>query len=223
MLTHTSGTTTATGITTRTRAFAEPAYPASCLTPIWVYRLRNRLEETMKIGTEDWWKGGDVLSLGTDVLSGPRQVDVFFDFYERWSSQVFAFCVLVCGDEEKAEWLTQETFTLYFRGADSVALRNRSRVPVALLRFAADLAKTHCSQRWGAGSFGLAENLLSLPFKDRAAFILVSILRVQPSAAAVALRLRSSQLAAYWIRSALRLRWFWLRTDRPREAAQSAA
>jgi len=177
----------------------------------------------MKIGTKDWWKGGDASSLGKDALSRPREVGEFYDFYERWSSQIFAFCLLVCGDRGKAEWLTEETFTLYFRGADSVALRNRSRVPVALLRFASDLAKTHCRQRWGAASCGLAQSLLELPFKDRATFILVSILRVQPSAAAVALRLRSSQLAAYWIRSALRLRWFWLRTGEPREAAQSAA
>jgi len=104
-----------------------------------------------------------------------------------------------------------------------VAVHARSGVPVALLRFAADLAKAHCSQRWGAASCGLAQGLLELPFKDRAAFILVSILRVPPSAAAVALRLRSSQLAAYWMRSALRLRWFWLRTGQPWETAQSAA
>ena len=177
----------------------------------------------MKTGTEDWWKGGDAALLGIDGLSRPREVGEFHDFYKRWSSQVFAFCLLVYGDRGKAEWLAEETFTLYFRGADSVALRNRSRVPVALLRFAADLAKTHCSQRRGAGSFGLAENLLSLPFKDRAAFILVSILRVQPSAAAVALRLRSGQLAVHWIRAALRLRWFWLRTGELREAVQPAA
>ena len=118
----------------------------------------------MKIGTKDWWKGGDASSLGKDALSRPREVGEFYDFYERWSSQIFAFCLLVCGDRGKAEWLTEETFTLYFRGADSVALRNRSRVPVALLRFASDLAKTHCRQRWGAASCGLAQSLLELPF-----------------------------------------------------------
>lgn len=177
----------------------------------------------MKNGTEDWRKGGVASPIGTEVLSRPREVAEFYDFYKRWSSQIFAFCLLVCGDREKAEWLTEETFTLYFRGADSVALRNGSRVPVALLRFAVDLGKTHCSQRWGAASCGFDQAVLELPFKDRAAFILVSILRVQPSAAAVALRLRSSQLAAYWIRSALRLRWYWMGTGQPRETAQWVA
>jgi hypothetical protein len=171
----------------------------------------------MKNGTEERRKGGVASPLGTDVLSRPREVGDFCDFYKRWSSQIFAFCLLVCGDREKAEWLTEESFTLYFRCADLAALRNRSSVPVALLRFAADLARTQCSQRWGAGLCGFDQAVLELPFTDRAAFILVSILRVQPSAAAVALRLRSNQLAAYWIRSALRLRWFWLRIGQPRE------
>jgi hypothetical protein len=185
-------------------------------------RASKLAEERVKTVKEDRWIGGVASPLGTDVISRPREVGEFHDFYKRWGSQIFAFGLLVCGDREKAEWLTEETFALYFRGADSVAVRNRSRIPVALLRFASDLGKTHCSQRWGMASCGLAQSLLGLPFKDRATFILVSILRVQPSAAAVALRLRRSQLAAYWIRSALRLRWFWLRTGDLREA-QSAA
>jgi len=171
----------------------------------------------MKNGTEDWRKGGVTSLLGIDMLSRPREVGEFYAFYRRWNSQIFAFCLLVCGDRGKAEWLTEETFAAYFRCADFAAVHSGSRVPVALLRFAADLGKTQCSQRWGAGSCGFDQAVLELPFTDRAAFILVSILRVQPSAAAVALRLRSNQLAAYWIRSALRLRWFWLRTGQPRE------
>lgn len=171
----------------------------------------------MKNGTEDWRKGGVTSLLGIDMLSRPREVGEFYAFYRRWNSQIFAFCLLVCGDRGKAEWLTEETFAAYFRCADFAAVCSGSRVPVALLRFATDLAKTHCSQRWGADSCGFDQSLLELPFTDRAAFILVSLLRVQPSAAAVALRLRSNQLAAYWVRSALRLRWFWLRNGQPRE------
>jgi len=118
----------------------------------------------MKIGTKDWWKGGDASSLGKDALSRPREVGEFYDFYERWSSQIFALCLLACGNKGNAEWLTEETFASYFRCADFVALHNCSHVPVALLRFAADLAKAHCSQRWGAASCGLAQGLLELPF-----------------------------------------------------------
>jgi len=171
----------------------------------------------MKNDTEEWRQGGVASQSGTDVPSRPRDVCDFYDFYKRWSSQIFAFCLLVCGDRGKAEWLTEKTFTWYFRCADLAAVRNGSRVPVALLRFAADLAKTHCSRCLGVDLCGFDQAVLELPFKDRAAFIMVSILRVQPSAAAVALRLRSNQLAAYWTRSALRLRWFWLRTGQPPE------
>jgi hypothetical protein len=150
-------------------------------------------------------------------MSPPRELDEFHDFYKRWSSQIFTFCLLSSGDCGEAEWLTEAAFGLYFCCADFVALHHCSQVPVALLRFASDLANAHCSRRRGEGSCGLAQVLRELPFKDRAAFILVSILRVQPSVAAVALRLRSSQLAAYWTRAALRLRWIWLSTGRAAE------
>jgi len=173
--------------------------------------------------TEERHKGSGDSPIGAETMSPPRELDEFHDFYKRWSSQIFTFCLLSSGDRGEAEWLTEASFGLYFRCADFVTLHHGSQVPVALLRFASDLASAHCSRRRGEGSCGFAQALLELPFKDRAAFILVSILRVQPSAAAVALRLRSNQLAAYWMRSALRLRWFHFRTGQPRETAQSAA
>jgi hypothetical protein len=150
-------------------------------------------------------------------MSPPRELDEFHDFYKRWSSQIFTFCLLNSGDRGEAEWLTESTFGLYFRCADFVPLHHCSQVPVALLRFASDLADAHCSRRRGEDSCGFAKVLRELPFKDRSAFILVSILRVQPSVAAVALRLRSSQLVASWTRAALRLRWIWLSTSRAAE------
>jgi len=165
----------------------------------------------MTNGTEEWRKGGVASPLGTDALSRPREVGEFYDFYKRWNSQIFAFCLLVCGDRGKAEWLTEQAFGLYFRCADFVALHECSHVPVALLRFASDLAEADCSQRSGARSCGHTWALLALPFKQRAVFILVSILSVPHSVAAVALRLRSSQLAACWIDAALLMRWFWLK------------
>jgi hypothetical protein len=172
----------------------------------------------MKNGTEEWRQGGVASQSGTDVPSRPRDVGDFYDFYKRWSLPESLPSVSWFAETGgKAEWLTEETFAWYFRCADLAAVRSGSRVPVALLRFAADLAKTHCSRCLGVDLCEFDQAVLELPFKDRAAFIMVSILRVQPSAAAVALRLRSNQLAAYWTRSALRLRWFWLRTGQPPE------
>ncbi len=177
----------------------------------------------MKNGMGRWRQEGDRAPIRAGPTPRPRELDEFHIFYERWSSRISAFCLLVCGDQEKAELLTEQTFNLYFRFADLVALHTCSHVPVALLRFASDLAETHCPQRLPAGSRGHAPDLLALPFKERAALILVSILRVQPSVAAVALRLRSSQLAACWTRAALRLRWFGLGTGQPQETAQRVA
>jgi len=151
----------------------------------------------------------------------PREADDFHDAYKRWSPRIFAFCLLVSGDADKAESLTEQTFALYFGFADSLALHDCSHLPVALLRFASDLAEIQCGQQWGACSGGLSQALLSLPFRERAVIILVSVLRVQPSAAAVALRLRRRQLADHWTRAALRLRRSWLEPQR--RTARSAA
>jgi hypothetical protein len=60
----------------------------------------------MKNGTEEWRLGGVASPLRRAALSRPRGVGDFYDFYKRWSSQIFAFCLLVCGDSGKAEWLT---------------------------------------------------------------------------------------------------------------------
>jgi len=84
-------------------------------------------------------------------------------------------------------------------------LRRSAQIPVGLLRSAADLASNYGSRRRGAASTDFSQAVLELPFKERASFILVSVLSVQPSAAAVALRLSSSQLASCWLAAALRL------------------
>ena len=140
-----------------------------------------------------------------ELRSRPRSLGEYRAFYHLWSRQIFDFCLLVCGDRAQAEWLTEETFAWYFRRADFVALRLGSRVPVGLLRSAAELARTQGNRRLGADSGGFGQALLEMPFTDRAAFILVSVLEVEPSAAAVALRLSSSQLTSRWLAAALRL------------------
>ena len=140
-----------------------------------------------------------------DARPRPRDLREFQDFYRLWRRPVFAFCLLACGDRTQAEWLTEETFTWYFRHADFVALRRSPQIPVGLLRSAADLASNYGSRWRGAASTDFNQAVLELPFKERASFILVSVLSVHPSAAAVALRLSSSQLVVCWLRAALQL------------------
>lgn len=159
--------------------------------------------------SERWHAG---LASNPSPMPRPQEPDEIHDFYQRWKSQIFGFFLLVGGDEEKAELLTAQTFVSYFRCGDSVAHHRHSHIPVALLRFASDLAGIQWGQHRGARSAGLTAALLALPLKERAVFIMISILRVQPSIAAVALRLRSGQLADHWTRAALRLRSSWLRS-----------
>jgi hypothetical protein len=147
----------------------------------------------------------------------PRSLREFHDCYKRWSPQIFSFCFLVCGDREKAESITEQTLSLYFRCADCVAFSSCSEAPASLLRFASELAEIHCLQPLRSHPRGRTQALLALPFKERAVFSLISILRVERSLAAVALGLRSDQLAEYWLRAALQLRRFWLRSDQSRE------
>lgn len=130
----------------------------------------------------------------TGPMSRARGLAEFHDFYKRWNYEIFAFCLLVGGDRRTAESLTEQTFALYFRCADLVALRNCSHVPVSLLRFASDLAEIHCCQPLRAVPCEPTRALLALPFKERAAFVLVSMLKVPHSTAAVALGLRRGQL-----------------------------
>jgi hypothetical protein len=160
-----------------------------------------------------WHKDSADWSIGKHSMSHPRPLREFHDCYKRWSSQIFSFCLLVCGDREKAESLTKKTFVLYFRCADCVAFSNCSQAPASLLRFAADLAEIHCLQPLRSHPYGRTQALLALPFRERAVFSLVSILRVQHSIAAIALGLRSDQLAESWVRAALQLRRLWLRSD----------
>jgi hypothetical protein len=159
-------------------------------------------------------------SIGMHSLSHPRPLREFHDCYKRWSSQIFSFCLLVCGDREKAEALTEQTFSLYFRCVDCVAFSSCSDAPASLLRFASDLAEIHCLQPLCSRPYGRTQALLALPFKERAVFSLISILRVQRSIAAVALGLRSDQLAQYWVRAALQLGRFWLRSNQSPEKDQ---
>jgi hypothetical protein len=152
---------------------------------------------------------------------------------ENWTSSTISTSAGTPRSLPSVSWLAEtwkrrncsrsNPYALYFRCADLVALHNCSYIPVGLLRFASELVEIHCSQRSGACSGELPRALLTLPFKERAVFIVVSILRVQPSVAAVALGLRGKQLGDYWIRTALRLRGSWLRSLEPQRRTQRYA
>jgi len=157
------------------------------------------------MNTQALGKANPDLATGIDARSRPRGLGDFYAFYQRWSSQVFAFCLLLCGDRAQPEWFTEEAFAWYFRRADSVALRSKPHIPVALLRSATDFVRKYGIRRPDADLNNLNRDLLELPFKRRAAFILVSVMGVQASAAAVALRLSRGQLASCWLEAALQL------------------
>ncbi len=145
-------------------------------------------------------------------MSRPRQLKESREFYERWSAQVFTFCRLLCGEQAKAELCTEQTFILFFRFADCMDLDSYSQIPVSLLRFASDVAEIHCQEPLRADATSRDQAVLALLFKEHAAFILVSVLRVRRSAAAIALRLSREQLKEYWMQAALHLRRLWLST-----------
>jgi hypothetical protein len=151
----------------------------------------------------------------------PRELEHCREFYERWSSQVFTVCSLLCGEQELAELYTEQVFLLYFQSAAGRTLTGNSEIPVALLRFACDIAEVG-SHRGSQGNIeSRARALLALSFEDRAAFILVSVLRLKPSVAAAALGVDREALRRQWLSAALELRRLWpnpneiqLRTER---------
>ena len=159
-------------------------------------------------------------STGARTMPQPRTLQEFRDCYRRWSSQIYSYCLLICGDREGAESLTEQTFSSYFRCADCVAFSSCSRAPASLLRFATELAEIHCARPLRSRPYGRAQALLALPFRERAAFSLISILKVQRSIAAVALDMRSDQLAEHWLRAALQLRRFWPGQEQALEPAR---
>jgi hypothetical protein len=141
-----------------------------------------------------------------------RELREFREFYQRWSTQVFTFCRLLCGERARAELCTEQTFALFFRSADCIALDSYSEIPAALLRFAFDTAEIHCQGLLRTEVQSRAQALLAIPFRDRAVFILISVLGLKRSAAAVALGMSSEQLRRRWLNAASRLRPFWFST-----------
>lgn len=155
-----------------------------------------------------------------DPVPQPRELREFRKFYERWSSQVFTFCNLLCGDRARAELCTEQVFMLFFQSADCNALDSYSEIPNALLRFAFDIAEVHCQEPLRAEVQSRAQALLALPFRDRAVFILISVLGLRRSAAAVALEMSKEQLRRRWLNAALQLRRFWLSAKERRDRGE---
>jgi hypothetical protein len=103
---------------------------------------------------------------------------------------------------------TEQVFLLFFQ-SEGCQLTGYSEIPVALLRFAHDIAKVHCHRPPGSNIKSRAQTLLTLAFEDRAAFILVSVLRLKPWVAAVALRIDREEVRRRWLNAALELRRLW--------------
>lgn len=138
----------------------------------------------------------------------PRKLRECREFYQRWSSQVFTFCSLVLGEQQPAELCTEQVFLSFFQSA-SCQLTGYSEIPVALLRFACDIAEIRCHRPPQGNIKSRAQALLTLAFEDRAAFILVNVLGMKPSVAAVALGIDREELRRRWLNAALALRRLW--------------
>jgi hypothetical protein len=147
-----------------------------------------------------------------DPVPRPRKLREFRECYDQWSSQVFTFCRLLCGERERAELCTEQVFMLFFQSADCIVLDSYSEIPVALLRFAFEITEIHCQEPMRAEAQSRAQALLALPFRDRAVFILISVMGLRRSAAAVALGMGKEQLRRRWLDAALHLRRFWLQS-----------
>jgi hypothetical protein len=138
----------------------------------------------------------------------PRKLKDCRAFYERWSSEVFTFCSLLLGERQPAELCTEQVFSLFFQSA-GCQFTGYSEIPVRLLRFACDIAEVRCHRHPQGNIKSRAQALLALAFRDRAAFILVSVLRLKSSAAAVALGIDREELRRRWLNAALELRHLW--------------
>ena len=103
------------------------------------------------------------------VLEMPylRELRGYEDFYKRWSSEVFTFCLLLCGQREPAELCTEQAFLLFFRSADCVPSRAIPEIPVALLRFVIEIAEIRSQERLRTEVNSRTQALLTLPFRNR--------------------------------------------------------
>jgi DNA-directed RNA polymerase specialized sigma24 family protein len=127
------------------------------------------------------------------------------DFYRRWNKQVFAFCRLFLGDEERGQKAAREAFLAYFRQRLSLA---SDQLPMDLFRCALGVVRDQCAlaDPHKAADETLEHAILLLPCEQRAVFILRNVLNVDTVAVADVTRLPVEQVRRLWMESMLAIR-----------------
>ncbi len=127
------------------------------------------------------------------------------DFRDRWSAQIFAFCRVFLGNQERAQESTVEAFLVYLRQG---LAPDETRLPNLLLQCAVEAVRDKCSCRdpRTARAENLESAILSLPCDQRIVFILRSVLRMDSVSVTVATGLAREQVRELWVSSLLRIR-----------------
>jgi len=125
-------------------------------------------------------------------------------FYERWKSIVFKFCLLVTGNQSRAEESTAEGFIEYARQGGEVC---GPEVPPTLLKFA--LRATQKSFSPPPLEFRLKTlqySIFTLPTSERVAFAIRHALNLPLSTAALVLEVSTEEATMLCFSALMRLR-----------------
>ena len=127
------------------------------------------------------------------------------NFYRRWGPTVFGFCSLLLGNETWAESITAGTFVTYVQRDLELDLVT---FPSELLAIAwnqsESLVRLHPQSTGHSGK--LNDAILHLPAKERAAFILRSVMAIDELEAGNILGMPLETLRKAWFRAVLELR-----------------
>jgi hypothetical protein len=124
-------------------------------------------------------------------------------FYDRWKSSVFTFCLLLTGNEKRAEESTVKAFTEYVRRGGNLVV---SEFPPSLLQIA--FAATRDSFMPVPLEYRLKRlpyAIVQLPIYERAAFVIRQVLSLPEAVAAIALTISTENVRDLFTRALLRL------------------
>ena len=126
-------------------------------------------------------------------------------FYRRWGPDVFAFCRLFLGDEAKAEALVPIAFLSFYR--ESSALPVEGEVPTRLVGHAFQ-AMQPCGpvSTPAPPTTALEKCVLELDCRQRAAFILRSVLGMSWPGIASAMSSSVEETRQTWLKGMLKVR-----------------
>jgi DNA-directed RNA polymerase specialized sigma24 family protein len=137
------------------------------------------------------------------MFSGERE-HVVAKFYERWKSAVFRFCLLLTGNEMRANESTEKAFLDYLRHGGELCL---SELPPHLLRFAFEAAQESFAppqMEFRLKTFQY--QIFLLPLHERTAFIIRHILGLPMMAAAFVLQVPPEEIKNLCFQALLKLR-----------------